>query len=458
MSRCKINNQFFLFILFFNIYLNSQTTVNFNYTGAFQTWTVPSCVSSNVTVTVRGGKGGGAMGGQGAVVTGVISVTPGQVLRIYVGGQGSCPTGGWNGGGNGGIQSAIPGQSLACGGGGATDVRVSPYGLGNRVIVAGGGGGQSGGSVPTYIDYLFYYSDGYAPGGNAGCPNGLQGFDSFGMGGQGGTTINAGLGGAPWCSPCGQPGFNGGLAIGGNGGDDIQTIYAAGGGGGGGLYGGGGGGADGCCIGANGGGGGGGGSSLVPAGGSCSSTNNGNGSASISYLCPLPIELVSFSADCMDNEIIIKWTTQMEINNRYYDIFASNNGNDWINIGRISGKGTSFMINHYEYKTNNTFKYFRLFAIDNNGNEEIVSTISSNCGASKSMHWEIYPLPCTEFCYLSVEADDWFEIFDITGKKTDEFFVNNINTPYVLMTDKYQKGIYFIKSKSSNVFKKIVIN
>ncbi|MCX8081574.1 MAG: T9SS type A sorting domain-containing protein [Bacteroidia bacterium] len=448
----------FLFLVVISGFIFSQTTVNFNYTGAFQTWTVPSCVSGNVTVTVRGGKGGGALGGAGAVVTGVISVTPGQVLRIYVGGQGGCPTGGWNGGGNGGFQNTFSGQTLACGGGGATDVRVAPYGLANRVIVAGGGGGQSGGSTPMYIDYTFYYSDGYAPGGNGGCPNGLQGFDSFGIGGQGGTLINGGTGGAPWCSPCGQPGFSGSLAIGGNGGDDIQNIYAAGGGGGGGVYGGGGGGADGCCIGANGGGGGGGGSSLVPAGGVCSSTNNANGSASISYLCPLPIELVSFYTECNENEIIFKWTTQMEINNEYYEIQGSNSGNDWFKIDRINGKGTSFMINNYEYRYKfNRFKYYRLLTIDKNKNEEVISTITNNCNNYQFEKWSIYPLPCMEQCQITVVSDEWFEIFDISGKKVEEFFVKFSNEPYVLQTEKYQKGIYYIKSRSGNNFKKLVI-
>ncbi len=56
-------------------------------------------------------------------------VTPGQILNVYVGGQA-----GYNGGGLG--HAAINRN-----GGGASDVRVSPYALANRVIVAGAGGG-----------------------------------------------------------------------------------------------------------------------------------------------------------------------------------------------------------------------------------------------------------------------------------------------------------------------------
>ena len=64
--------------------------VTFSYTGAVQTYTVPPCVFT-LNVQVAGAKGGGSNGGNGGTVTGSISVTPGQVLEIRVGGQGAQP-------------------------------------------------------------------------------------------------------------------------------------------------------------------------------------------------------------------------------------------------------------------------------------------------------------------------------------------------------------------------------
>ena len=120
----------------------SQTTVNFNYTGSAQNWTVPPCVTS-ITVVARGAKGGGNNGGNGAIVTATLAVTPGQVLQINVGGMGTCGNNsqGWNGGGTG--RAANTSANGSCGGGGATDIRVTPYGLGNRMMVAAGGGGMA---------------------------------------------------------------------------------------------------------------------------------------------------------------------------------------------------------------------------------------------------------------------------------------------------------------------------
>ena len=237
------------------------TTFTFNYTGAAQNFTVPQCVY-NLTVNALGAQGGGSNGGLGANVTGTMAVTPGQVLQVRVGGTGAqgAASGGFNGGGTG---QASTGSAIysSWGGGGATDIRIAPYALANRVIVAGGGGGRSGGSSPVC-------------GGAANCLNGANGCNTYGAGGGGGTQIAGGNGGAPWAGtpPGGSPGVLG------NGGQGGFWQTASGGGGGGGFYGGGGGGNDGCCTGANGGGGGGAGSSLNTPGGTCIPANrSGNG-------------------------------------------------------------------------------------------------------------------------------------------------------------------------------------
>ena len=132
-----------------NFYQGSQT---FLYTGSQQTFTVPAGLLS-VMVDVQGAQGGtynsvDGVGGNGGRVVGNLSVIPGQLLYLFVGGQGTwnslTPYGaGWNGGGAGGYSSNYGG-----GGGGASDIRVGGSNLGNRVIVAAGGGGASG--YPSY--------------------------------------------------------------------------------------------------------------------------------------------------------------------------------------------------------------------------------------------------------------------------------------------------------------------
>jgi Ca2+-binding RTX toxin-like protein len=236
----------------------------FTYTGAEQTFTVPTRTDPKVThdlvfdvVGAPGGQGSqpSPPGGLPAEVTGQRFFQDGTTVYVEVGGAGvMAGAGGWNGGG------AAHGPSGS--GGGASDVRTIPRAKGasslkSRIIVAAGGGGSGKGGFPCPFE---------EPGGAGGAAEtaGAAGGSPCGFfppdGGGPGTASAGGAGGAgegPH-APVGRPGKFG------QGGDGGKTGW--GGGGGGGWYGGGGGG-DSIVYPLNGaapgGGGGGGGSNLI---------------------------------------------------------------------------------------------------------------------------------------------------------------------------------------------------
>lgn len=120
----------------------------FYYTGGRQLFRVPPGVRK-LTVIAVGARGGGyqdnlALGGR---VWAIIPVTPGEKLAVLVGGEGSQPRGGFNGGGSG---ASEPFCCRGYGGGGASDVRRGGYGLQNRILVAGGGGGEESAGFPSF--------------------------------------------------------------------------------------------------------------------------------------------------------------------------------------------------------------------------------------------------------------------------------------------------------------------
>ncbi|SFH94730.1 glycine-rich protein [Albimonas pacifica] len=194
--------------------------IDFGYTGAAQSWVVPDSVVS-IQIEVWGASGYTAQlnaGGEGGYTIGTLSVTPGEILWIVVGGQGlsagtnpSMPAGGGFNGGGDGLTNSTSNDAYAGGGGGGTDVRQGGDALTDRVIVAGGGGGATGNSGSLGGD----------GGGLSGETGGSAGGDSF-PGGAGGTQTTAGL--------------NGGFGFGGSA-TLAQTPWN--GGGGGGWYGGG---------------------------------------------------------------------------------------------------------------------------------------------------------------------------------------------------------------------------
>jgi len=182
-----------------------QGAMTFDYTGQEATFQVPPCVT-RIEVDASGAQGGDYSvgtffaGGAGGRVQATLVVTPGQVLRIFVGGAGGhCGSvwdfetitplaGGFNGGG--GVDCGLGVGA----GGGASDIRTGPL-LSDRILVAGGGGGASDGSPPGPF---------VCPSGAGGLGGGITGGDaptcnsaSGGLAdGGGGTQTMGGLGGA----------------------------------------------------------------------------------------------------------------------------------------------------------------------------------------------------------------------------------------------------------------------
>lgn len=254
-----------------------QVEFTFNYTGAPQTVTVPEG-ATRAFIDIFGARGGNVCtitcpfryGGFGGRATGNLSVTPGDVITVMVGGQGgdvwppggsgapcgdqlNAGAGGFNGGGAGGS-----GYCPGAGGGGATDIRIGGADLAHRVRIAGGGGGASNLSC--------------APGGG-----------TSGNGGRGGglTGTPGRCGGGAAGDQSGQSG-SGQLGQGsaGSAGSPVRPpnpmdTRVGGGGGGGGYYGGAGGAAE------SGGGGGGSGSAA-----SATSSWNRTGHAVIAFMGP----------------------------------------------------------------------------------------------------------------------------------------------------------------------------
>jgi hypothetical protein len=270
------------------------------------TFAVPAGVSA-ITVSAVGGAGGtggsafgftnGGLGGEGALVSSSVPVTPSSNLFVEVGsdgaagtdglaGQNVCPGGpaGGNGGGQGGDGRCELGGGG--GGGGASDIRTSPAsangltaGAGDpRLLVAGGGGGGGG-------QGNFFTTTGGGAGGNAG-GSATTGAGAGGdasdlncddvVGGAGGPGQVGPGGGAAGTTACQHPVLTptlGGTGVAGDGGAGGDGNAADGGGagaGGGGYVGGGGG----TALVGTGAGGGGGGSSAGPLGATFAATTD----------------------------------------------------------------------------------------------------------------------------------------------------------------------------------------
>lgn len=209
-------------VFFFSHEALGQEIYEFNYAGTQESLELPA---GKYKLEVWGAQGGyaypDAPGGKGGYSVGSVEFTEAQTIQIFVGESGApYGDGSFNGGG-------MAGANYGAEGGGATDIRVSPYGLNDRIIVAGGGGGATFGSFPLaggqggglsgeagQSGYSFNAGQGGTQnsGGAAGCCYETTANGSFGQGAGTGSYHNAG-GGGGWYgggSGAGHAGAGGG--------------------------------------------------------------------------------------------------------------------------------------------------------------------------------------------------------------------------------------------------------
>lgn len=96
------------------------------------------------------------------------------------------------------------------------------------------------------------------------------------------------------------------------------------------------------------------------------------GGANCSSLAALPVELTSFTADLVnDNDVILNWRTESEINNDYFLIERSIDGSNWEEISTVDGNGTTqetqfYSEYDYDLRVSGVY-YYRLTQYDYDG-------------------------------------------------------------------------------------------
>ncbi len=99
---------------------------------------------------------------------------------------------------------------------------------------------------------------------------------------------------------------------------------------------------------------------------------------------PLPVTLVNFEAHCENEKVIIKWTTQSEINNDYFIVEKSYDAQVYFDLAIVSGAGNSNVPQNYFVEDENLSDasvYYRLKQVDFDGTTSYHEVIASNCSS-----------------------------------------------------------------------------
>ena len=196
-------------------------------------------------------------------------------------------------------------------------------------------------------------------------------------------------------------------------------------------------------------------------GGTTGNTNNGTliSSTSITSFSPftfsyinsgtvLPIELIEFNVSCNKNLdlIDISWVTASEINNDFFTIQCSDDGENWRDINEIPGAGNSTHLINYEYRSRKlNEKYFRLKQTDFDGKSNYSDIVSVDCASNHIDELIFFPNPSHGLNQIFVANNvGIIEISDMSGKVIFNHDLGNDKSNYIDVSH-FVKGIYSIK-------------
>jgi hypothetical protein len=138
---------------------------------------------------------------------------------------------------------------------------------------------------------------------------------------------------------------------------------------------------------------------------------------------PLPVELLSFSAQPNDEgNIDIYWETSSETNNDYFAVQRSNDGINFSEIGRVSGAGTSQILNSYSYTDEDPLSgrsYYRLRQVDFDGMYKFSDIVRVDLQGQ--LRLTAFPNPVKEDKFLldfhtQLESPTYISLHDRTGR------------------------------------------
>ena len=149
------------------------------------------------------------------------------------------------------------------------------------------------------------------------------------------------------------------------------------------------------------------------------------------YNSVVPVELVSFIGNVINNEVQLNWTTATELNNLGFEIersltpSLSKGEGEWVKIGFVNGFGTSSEVHTYLFADKNPItgkSYYRLKQLDFDGTFEYSNVIEIEFGMITAFTLEQnYPNPFNPSTKINWQSpfSSWqsLKVYDVLGNE-----------------------------------------
>ena len=184
---------------------------------------------------------------------------------------------------------------------------------------------------------------------------------------------------------------------------------------------------------------------------------------------PLPVTLVNFKAEKVQQKTNLSWVTSSEKNNAGFEIEKSSNAVSWRKIGFVDGSNSSAITHQYRFVdtkvTAAPVSFYRLKQIDYDGSFDHSRIISVKNTADPDSTY-IYPNPAVQSginVFHPSPENCTFQLTDLTGKKYDLEISYSAGRQATLATrSRINTGLYILviydKQFHTQTTKKILLN
>ncbi len=188
---------------------------------------------------------------------------------------------------------------------------------------------------------------------------------------------------------------------------------------------------------------------------------------------PLPVELTSFSANVLNNQVLLDWRTATEVNNYGFEIQRKiRNFIDWEKIGFVFGFGNSNSPHHYyftDYKPYAGTNVYRLKQIDNDGHFEYSEEVEINFKSEKEfILYPNYPNPFNPTTkisfYLKASVKLSIALFNLLGEEIRKIYDMHLfesgHHTFVIDGSDLPSGVYLmrIRGRRVNAVSKLILS
>lgn len=172
----------------------------------------------------------------------------------------------------------------------------------------------------------------------------------------------------------------------------------------------------------------------------------------------LPVELSDFYGVSLTEHNALRWETNSEMDNDYFNILRSYDGVNFNIIGEVNGVGFSQEVNYYQFDDSDVRSgkvYYQLEQVDLNGHSEKSNIIALDRSSGRNGLIAAYPNPTTGVITTEVNGANGrngiISVTDMNGTliETKAVYTTGIEKHQFDLTN-FEPGMYFVRYQDDN--------